>query len=36
MYNRKKIDRCKNNFENSSTGKVSEHISSGFSMSNIS
>ena len=28
----KKIDRCKNNPENSSTTKASEHISSGFSM----
>ena len=31
-----KIDGCKNNPENSSTTKVSEHISSGFSMSSIS
>ena len=30
-----KIDRCKNNPENSSTTKVSEHISSGFSMSTL-
>ena len=27
------IDGCKNNPENSSTAKVSEHIPSGFSMS---
>ena len=32
----KKIDRCKNNPENSSTTKASEHISSGFSMSAVS
>ena len=31
-----KIDRCKNNPENSSTTKLSEHNSSGFSMSTIS
>ena len=31
-----KIDGCKNNPENSSTTKVSTHISSGFSMSTIS
>ena len=31
-----KIDGCKNNPENSSTKKVSEHIQSGFSMSTIS
>ena len=31
-----KIDGCKNNPENSSTIKVSEHIPSGFSMSTIS
>ena len=31
-----KIVGCKNNPENSSTSKVSEHISSGFSMSTIS
>ena len=31
-----KIDRCKNNPENSSTAKVSEHIPSGFSMSALS
>ena len=31
-----KIDGCKNNPENSSTTKVSEHIPSGFSMSKIS
>ena len=31
-----KIDECKNNPENSSTTKVSEHIPSGFSMSTIS
>ena len=30
-----KIDRCKNNPENSLTTKVSEHIPSGFSMSTI-
>ena len=30
-----KIDRCKNNPENSSTTKVSEYIPSGFSMSTI-
>ena len=30
------IDGCKNNPENSSTTKVSEHILSGFSMSTIS
>ena len=30
-----KIDGCKNNPENSSTTKVSEHIPSGFSMSTI-
>ena len=30
-----KIDGYKNNPENSSTGKVSEHIPSGFSMSTI-
>ena len=32
----KKIDGCKNNAENLSTTKVSEHIPSGFSMSTIS
>ena len=32
----KKIDGCKDNPENSSSTKVSEHISSGFSMSKIS
>ena len=32
----KKICRCKNNPENLSTTKASEHISSGFSMSTIS
>ena len=32
----KKIDRCKNNPENSFTTKVSEHIPSGFLMSTIS
>ena len=32
----KKFDRCKNNPENSSTTKVSEHILSGFSASTIS
>ena len=31
-----KIDGCKNNPENSSTTKVSEHIPSGFSVSTIS
>ena len=31
-----KIHGCKNNPENSSTAKVSEHIPSGFSMSPIS
>ena len=31
-----KIDGCKNNPENSSTTKVSEHIPSGVSMSRIS
>ena len=31
-----KTDRCENNPGNSSTTKVSEHISSGFSMSTIS
>ena len=31
-----KIDGCKNNSENSSTTKVSKHISSGFSISTIS
>ena len=31
-----KIDRCKNNPENSPTTKVNEHIPSGFSMSAIS
>ena len=30
-----KIDGCKNNPENSSTTKVSEHIPSGFSMFKI-
>ena len=33
---REKVDGCKNNPENSSTSKVSEHIPSGFSMSTIS
>ena len=32
----KKIDGCKNNPENSSTTKVSEHIPSDFSISTIS
>ena len=32
----KKIDGCKDNPENSSSTKVSEHISSGFLMSKIS
>ena len=31
-----KIDRCKNNPENSSATKLCEHITSGFSMSIIS
>ena len=31
-----KIDGCKSNLENSSTTKISEYISSGFSMSTIS
>ena len=31
-----KINRCKNNLENSSATKVSEHIPSGFSISAIS
>ena len=31
-----KIDGCKNNPENSSTSKVSKHISSGFPISTIS
>ena len=31
-----KIKGCKNNLENLSTTKVSEHIPSGFSMSTIS
>ena len=31
-----KIDGCKNNFENLSISKVSEHIPSGFLMSTIS
>ena len=31
-----KIDRCKNNHENSFTTKVGKHIPSGFSMSTIS
>ena len=35
MYNRK-VCGCKNNPENLSTKKVSEHIPSGFSMSTIS
>ena len=30
------IDGCKNNPENSSTSKVSKHISSGFPISTIS
>ena len=30
------MDGCKNNPENLSTAKVSEHISSGFPMSTIS
>ena len=33
---REKIDGCKNNPENSSTTKASEHIPSGFSKSTIS
>ena len=32
-YSIEKIDRCKNNTENSSTTKVGEHIPSGFSTS---
>ena len=32
----KKIDGCKNNPQNASTTKVSEHIPSGFSMSRVS
>ena len=32
---REKTDGCKNNPENSSTAKVSEHIPSGFSISTI-
>ena len=35
-YMIEKIDGCKNNPENSSTTKVSEHIPPGFSMSTIS
>ena len=35
MYN-EKFDGCKNNPENSSPTKVSEHIPSGFPMSTIS
>ena len=31
-----KIDGCKNNPENLSTAKISEHIPSSFSMSTIS
>ena len=31
-----KIDGCKNNPDNLSTTKVSEHIPTGFSMSTIS
>ena len=31
-----KIDGCKNNDKNSSTKKINEHTSSGFSMSTIS
>ena len=31
-----KIDECRNNYENSSTTKVSEHVPSGFSVSIIS
>ena len=31
-----KIDGCNNNPENSSTSKVSKHISSGFPISTIS
>ena len=31
-----KIDGCKNNLQNSSTTKVSEHIPSGFSISTTS
>ena len=32
---KEKIDRCKNNPQNSSTTKVSKHIPSGFSMSSL-
>lgn len=32
---RQKIDQCKNNSENLSASKRSEHISSGFSISRI-
>ena len=35
-YSIKKIDRSKNNTENTSTAKAVEHIPSGFSMSTIS
>ena len=31
----KKIDGCENNPENSSTAKIGEHISCGYSMSTI-
>ena len=33
MFNKKKIDGCKNNPENSSLIKVGEHIPLGFSLS---
>ena len=36
MYNKKKIDVCKNNPEHSSTTKVGKHKPSGFSMSTTS
>ena len=32
---KEKIDRCKNNPQNSSTTKVSKHIPSDFSMSSL-
>ena len=31
----KRVDRCKNNFEKSSTTKLGEHIPCGYSMSTI-
>ena len=36
ILNVQKTDECKNNPKDSSTTKVGEHISSGFSMSTIS